>query len=118
MTSPEGPAVEALRLTLESLALMEIDADRVCLVVNHVGGTGTAGAGGLGETDAAYDQGLPVTAAHPRLPRPGGRAVLVAPRDAGHPLAVAVRQVARAVRGRDDGPVDGPVGRLLRRRPR
>ena len=46
MTSPEGPAVEALRLTLESLALMEIDADRVCLVVNHVGGTGTAGAGG------------------------------------------------------------------------
>ena len=118
LTSPEGPAVEALRLTLESLALMEIDADRVCLVVNHVGGTGTAGAGGLGEADAAYDQGLPVTALIPDCLDLEGGTVLVAPRDAGHPLTVAVRQVARAVRGRDDGPVDGPVGRLLRRRPR
>jgi hypothetical protein len=101
-----------LRLTLESLALMEVGPDRLCLVVNHVGGLGGA------DVDATADQGLPVTASVPDCPDLELGTVLVAPRDAGHPLTVAVRQVARAVRTSASGDGQSPVSRLLRRRSR
>jgi MinD-like ATPase involved in chromosome partitioning or flagellar assembly len=113
VTSPEGPAVEALRLTLESLALMEVPTDRVCLVLNHL------------HAGAPLDEVLPVTATIPECPDLEDGTVLVAPRDVSHPLSVAVRQLVRAVRtapasagepGTGNASGDGPVGRLLRRR--
>ena len=118
VTSPEGPAVEALRLTLESLELMGVPAERICLVVNHVGGPASMAGSGLAEVEPAQEHGLPVTATIPDCPDLEGGTVLVAPRDAGHPLTLAVRQVARSVRTPDGAPADGPVVRLLRRRPR
>ena len=112
VTSPEGPAVAALRLTIESLLLMEVPVDRVSLVVNHASGTGVA------DLDADATRGLPITATVPDCPDLEGGTVLVAPRDAGHPLSVAVAQVVRAVRAGPPKRAGTPVSRLLRRRSR
>jgi len=124
VTSPEGAAVEALRLTLESLALIELPAARVCLVVNHVHAPTSAAE--LAESSsmdlpAAVSQGLRVTVAVPDCADLEEGTVLVAPRDQGHPLSVAVRQLVHAIRSDEDGPVrlhESGVNRLLRRRSR
>jgi pilus assembly protein CpaE len=108
VTSPEGPAVEALGLTLESLALMQVPASRISIVLNHAGG-------GLGaETgELSPSAEVPVTAVVPDCADLGPAVALVALADPDHPVSVAVGLVVQTMR-----PVAARGSRLLRRRAR
>ncbi len=108
VTSPEGPAVEALELTLESLALMQIPETRIDIVLNHVGSGPSNADGELPPAGA-----VPVTATIPDCPDLEDGTALVALADPEHPLAVAVGQLVRTLR-----PVPARGSRLRRRRSR
>jgi pilus assembly protein CpaE len=108
VTSPEGPAVEALNLTLESLALMQVPAERISIVLNH------AGAGpGAGDGDPSPSADVLVTAVIPDCADLEAGVLLVALDDPEHPVSLAVGQLVQTWR-----PTASRGGRLLRRRAR
>jgi Flp pilus assembly CpaE family ATPase len=108
VTSPEGPAVEALSLTLESLALMQVPAARISIVLNHAGGGPGAETGEL-----SPDAEVPVTAVVPDCADLGPGVALVALTDRDHPVTVAVGLIVQTMR-----PGAARGSRLLRRRAR
>ena len=91
VTTAEGPAVEALALTLDSLGLMQISADRLVLVLNHVGG-----GPGPGEGDLLAGTAVPIAVTLPDCPDlPGGAVVSLDQPDLA--LSRALRRLAERV---------------------
>ncbi len=122
VTSPEGPAVEALALTLESLALMQVPAERISIVLNHAAAGSGAGdgadSGPAVQVTAVQVTAVQVTAAQVTVVVPDcadleAGVALVAVDHPEHPVAVAVAQLLQ-----DWRPAAPRGGRRLRRRSR